>query len=73
MAVTWHDEWIELGVMEALRDLALEAYDRFVGSPAINAIPQTKNGCGTKITTDERGVKRPQDEGCEIGAFEKGQ
>src|SRR5215210_5853413 len=25
------DEWIELGVMDALRDLALEAYDRFVG------------------------------------------
>jgi hypothetical protein len=57
MAVTWHDEWIELGVMEALRDLALEAYDRFVGSPAINAIPQTKNGCGTKITTDQRGSR----------------
>src|ERR671921_649104 len=25
------DEWIELGVMEALRESALEAYDRFVG------------------------------------------
>ena len=25
------DEWIELGVMEALRDLALEAYDQIVG------------------------------------------
>jgi len=25
------DEWIELGAMDALRDLALEAYDRFVG------------------------------------------
>src|SRR5215218_3817801 len=25
------DEWIELGVMDALRELALEAYDRFVG------------------------------------------
>jgi transposase len=25
------DEWIELGVMEALRELALEAYDRIVG------------------------------------------
>jgi transposase len=25
------DEWIELGVMETLRELALEAYDRFIG------------------------------------------
>jgi hypothetical protein len=25
------DEWIELGAMDALRELALEAYDRFVG------------------------------------------
>jgi hypothetical protein len=25
------DEWIELGAMEALRELVLAAYDRFVG------------------------------------------
>ena len=25
------DEWIELGVLEALREMALEAYDRMVG------------------------------------------
>jgi len=25
------DEWIALGAMEALREIALEAYDRFVG------------------------------------------
>jgi hypothetical protein len=25
------DEWIELGAMDTLRELALEAYDRFVG------------------------------------------
>ena len=43
------------------------------GSPAINAIPKTKNGCGTKITTDQRGVKRPQGNRCDIGAFEKKQ
>jgi hypothetical protein len=42
-------------------------------SPAINAIPKTKNGCGTKITTDQRGVKRPQGKRCDIGAFEKRQ
>jgi CSLREA domain-containing protein len=43
------------------------------GSLAINAIPQGTNGCGTKITTDQRGVKRPQGNRCEIGAFEKKQ
>jgi septum formation topological specificity factor MinE len=25
------DEWIELGVIDALREAALEAYDRYVG------------------------------------------
>ena len=25
------DEWIELGVLEALREIALEAYDRIIG------------------------------------------
>jgi hypothetical protein len=41
------------------------------GSPALNAIPQATNGCGTDVTTDQRGVKRPQGSGCDIGAFEK--
>ena len=41
------------------------------GSPAINAIPQATNGCGTDVTKDQRGVSRPQGEGCDIGAFEK--
>jgi hypothetical protein len=41
------------------------------GSPAINAIPEATNGCGTDVTTDQRGVKRPQGEGCDIGSFEK--
>jgi uncharacterized repeat protein (TIGR01451 family) len=40
------------------------------GSPAINAIPPGVNGCGTTITTDQRGVSRPQGAGCDIGAFE---
>ena len=35
------DEWIELGVMEALRELALEAYDRFVGLE----LPDVAVGC----------------------------
>jgi CSLREA domain-containing protein len=41
------------------------------GSPAINAIPQGENGCGTDIKTDQRGVSRPQGSGCDIGAYEK--
>jgi hypothetical protein len=36
------DEWIELGVMEALRQIALSAYDRFIGlelkDVAVNAL-----------------------------------
>jgi hypothetical protein len=40
-------------------------------SPALNAIPKATNGCGTEITTDQRGVSRPQGKRCDIGAFEK--
>jgi hypothetical protein len=40
------------------------------GSPAIDAIPSAVNGCGTTVATDQRGVSRPQGEGCDIGAFE---
>jgi uncharacterized repeat protein (TIGR01451 family) len=47
------------------RTIALEP-----GSPAIDALPSDVNGCGTTITTDQRGVSRPQGSGCEIGAFE---
>ncbi len=44
------------------------------GSPAIDAIPPA--ACmvsmnGTAITTDQRGVKRPQGRGCDIGAYER--
>lgn len=39
-------------------------------SLAINHIPQGTNGCGTTITTDQRGVSRPQDAACDIGAYE---
>jgi CSLREA domain-containing protein len=40
------------------------------GSPAIDVIPAGVNGCGTTITSDQRGVSRPQGAGCDIGAFE---
>jgi hypothetical protein len=40
------------------------------GSPAINAIPVGTNGCGTTITTDQRGEPRPNSNWCDIGAFE---
>jgi len=40
-------------------------------SPAINAIPKGESGCATEITSDQRGVSRPQGSGCEIGAYEK--
>jgi transcriptional regulator with XRE-family HTH domain len=39
------------------------------GSPAIDSIPpDTCQSIG--ITTDQRGVKRPQGDGCDIGAYE---
>jgi hypothetical protein len=45
------------------------------GSPLINAIPVA--GCsggntlaGSTVTTDQRGITRPQDGGCEIGSVE---
>ena len=44
----------------------------FVGSPAIDHIPNGTNGCGTSIIVDQRGIMRPQDLGCDIGAFEIG-
>lgn len=40
------------------------------GSPAIDAIPNGTNGCGTTITTDQRGAARPSGSNCDIGAFE---
>ena len=39
-----------------------------VGSPAIDAIPPSTPGCTG--TTDQRGIARPQGNGCDIGAYE---
>lgn len=40
------------------------------GSPARNAIPMNTNGCGDVVNVDQRGVTRPQESGCDIGAYE---
>lgn len=40
------------------------------GSPATDHIPPGVNGCGTTVSTDQRGVSRPQGGGCDIGSYE---
>ena len=40
------------------------------GSPAVDAIAPGVNGCGTTLTTDQRGATRPTGAGCDIGAVE---
>jgi transposase len=61
------DEWIELGVMDALRELALEAYDRFVGLELPDVAVDcciTKAPCGgekagrSPVDRGKRGTKR---------------
>src|SRR5215211_4073574 len=61
------DEWIELGVMDALRELALEAYDRFVGLELPDVAVDcciTKASCGgekagkSPVDRGKRGIKR---------------
>jgi len=42
----------------------------YLGSLALDKIPNGTNGCGTTITTDQRGKPRPQNGACDIGAFE---
>jgi hypothetical protein len=36
----------------------------------IDRIPAGQIGCGTQVTTDQRGVRRPQGKACEVGAYE---
>jgi transposase len=61
------DEWIELGVMDALREIALEAYDRFVGLELPDVAVDcciTKAPCGgdkagrSPVARGKRGIKR---------------
>ena len=61
------DEWIELGVMDALRELALESYDRFVGLELSEVAVDcciTKAPCGgekagrSPVDRGKRGTKR---------------
>jgi hypothetical protein len=40
-------------------------------SPAIDQIPAGSNDCGGTIDSDQRGISRPQNGSCDIGAFEK--
>ncbi|MDQ4126642.1 MAG: IS5 family transposase [Actinomycetota bacterium] len=61
------DEWIELGAMDTLRELALEAYDRFVGLELADVAVDcciTKAPCGgekagrSPVDRGKRGTKR---------------
>ena len=47
-----------------------ETHALYLGSPAMDKIPDGVNDCGTVITADQRGVSRPQSGFCDIGAFE---
>ena len=41
------------------------------GSPALNTVPKDRGGCGTKVTKDQRSIKRPQGTKSDVGAYEK--
>jgi hypothetical protein len=61
------DEWIEIGAMDALREIVLEAYDRLVGLKAADVAVDgciTKAPCGgekagrSPVDRGKRGIKR---------------
>lgn len=55
------DEWITCGVMEALREIAFEAYDRFIG---LELADIAVDGCITKAPCGgEKAGKSPVDRG----------
>ena len=41
------------------------------GSPSLDIVPYGTNGCGTSVSTDQRGIGRPQDLACDLGAYEQ--
>jgi Transposase DDE domain len=55
------DEWIDLGVMDALREMVLEAYDRFIG---LELTDVAVDGCITKAPCGgEKAGRNPVDRG----------
>lgn len=42
------------------------------GSPLVDAVGSGAGGCGTSVTTDQRGEPRPSGAACDIGAVERG-
>jgi transposase len=75
------DEWIELGVIDALREMALDAYDRTIGLQLSNVVVDcciTKAPCGgekagrSPVDRGKQGVKRSSavdEEGIPIGGI----
>jgi transposase len=49
----WRDEWIALGVMDTLRELVLEVYDRIIG---LELADVAVDGCITKAPCSGGGV-----------------
>ena len=55
------DEWIDLGLMDALREMVLEAYDRFIG---VELADVAVDGCITKAPCGgEKAGRNPVDGG----------
>ena len=61
------DEWIEIGAMDSLREIVLEAYDRFIGLELSEVAVDcciTKAPCGgqkadrSPVERGKRGIKR---------------
>ena len=54
-------------------DGATKTHALQIGSPALNAIPQAActDNDWPQLATDQRGIARPQDVKCEIGAYEQ--
>jgi predicted outer membrane repeat protein len=61
---------LDLGPLAPNAPGSTETHAIGAGSAALNQIPPGANGCGTTITTDQRGVARPQLVNCDIGAYE---